>query len=170
MRFADSVKSENPKLALQLLDDAKGIVTRKAANYRQLEAQANVAHAFASLDVTRSFETLEPGIAQINELLSAAAVLNGFELNLLRDGELPLQNGGSLIGAINKVGKELAFLAKIDFERAQRTSDGFQAPEARVLSKLAIVMGVLGATPIESADNRFGFAGGRSFNQPGRRN
>ena len=165
LRFADSVKSENPKLALQLLDDAKGLVTRKAANYRQFEAQANVAHAFAALDLSKSFEVLEPGIAQINELLSAAALLNGFEVNLFRDGELPLQNGGSLIGAINRVGKELAFLASLDFERAQATSDRFQLSEPRVLARLAIVVGVLGGTPLESADNGFG----RGFNQPGRR-
>jgi len=165
LRFADSVKSENPKLALQLLDDAKGLVTRKAANYRQFEAQANVAHAFAALDLSKSFEVLEPGIAQINELLSAAALLNGFEVNLFRDGELPLQNGGSLIGTINRIGKELAFLASLDFERAQATSDRFQLSEPRVLARLAIVMGVLGGAPLESGDNGFG----RGFNQPGRR-
>ncbi|MEK6299575.1 MAG: hypothetical protein AABO41_02545 [Acidobacteriota bacterium] len=166
LRFADSVKAENPKLALQLLDDARTFVTRKATSYRQLEAQANVAHAFSSLDVSKSFEVLDPGIAQINELLNAAALLNGFEVNLFRDGELPLQNGGSLIGAVNRIGKELAFLASIDFEKAQATSDRFQLSEPRVLARLAIVMGVLGGTPVESADNGFG---GRGFNPPGRR-
>ena len=166
LRFADSVKAETPKLALQLLDDARTLVTRKATSYRQLEAQANVAHAFAALDVSKSFEVLEPGIAQINELLNAAALLNGFEINMFRDGELPLQNGGSLIGAVNRVGKELAFLASIDFEKAQASSDRFQLSEPRVLARLAIVMGVLGGTPVESADNGFG---GRAFNPPGRR-
>ncbi|HYV03625.1 MAG TPA: hypothetical protein VFB82_03510, partial [Blastocatellia bacterium] len=167
VRFAESVKTENPKLAVQLLDDARSLVTRKATSYRQLDAQANVAHAFAALDVSKSFEVLEPGIAQINELLSAAALLNGFEVNMFRDGELPLQNGGSLVGAVNRVGKELAFLATIDFERAQALSDRFQLSEPRVLAKLAIVMGLLGGTPVESANNGFG---GRGFNQPGRPN
>jgi len=167
VRFAESVKTENPKLAVQLLDDARSLVTRKATSYRQLDAQANVAHAFAALDVSKSFEVLEPGIAQINELLSAAALLNGFEVNMFRDGELPLQNGGSLVGAVNRVGKELAFLATIDFERAQALSERFQLSEPRVLAKLAIVMGLLGGTPVESANNGFG---GRGFNQPGRPN
>ena len=167
VRFAESVKTENPKLAVQLLDDARSLVTRKATSYRQLDAQANVAHAFAALDVSKSFEVLEPAIAQINELLSAAALLNGFEVNMFRDGELPLQNGGSLVGAVNRVGKELAFLATIDFERAQALSDRFQLSEPRVLAKLAIVMGLLGGTPVESANNGFG---GRGFNQPGRPN
>lgn len=167
VRFAESVKAENAKLALQLLEEAKGLATRKAANYRQFEAQANVAHSFAPLDISKSFEVLEPGIAQINELFSAAALLNGFEVNLFRDGELPLQNGGSLNGAVNRVGKELAFLAGIDFDRAQAASDRFQLTEPRVLAKLAIVIGVLGGTPLESADSGFGF--GRGFNPPGRR-
>jgi hypothetical protein len=166
LRFADSVKAENPKLAVQLLDDAKGL-TRKATNYRQFEAQANVARAFAAFDIAKSFETLEPGIAQLNELLSAAAQLNGFEVNLFRDGELPLNAGGQLVGAVNRIGQELAFLANTDFEKAQATSERFQSAEARVLARLSIAIGVLGGTPLESGNGGFGF--GRGFNPPGRR-
>jgi len=39
---------------------------------------------------------LEPGIMQLNELLSAAATLSGFEVNVFREGEMPLQGGSGL--------------------------------------------------------------------------
>jgi hypothetical protein len=40
---------------------------------------------------------LEPGITQLNELLAAAQVLNGFEVEVYRDGELPLQGGSDWV-------------------------------------------------------------------------
>ncbi|MFY9570840.1 MAG: hypothetical protein WAV20_05535, partial [Blastocatellia bacterium] len=98
LQFAGNLEQENPKFALQLLDEARGLATRRATNYAQLEAQVKVAHAFIRLDPSRSFETLEPGINQLNELLSAAAMLSGFEVNLFKEGELPLKGGSSIIG------------------------------------------------------------------------
>jgi hypothetical protein len=164
LQFANTLQSESPKVALQLLDEARGLVTRRASNYAQLEAQLNVAHALAQFDAALSFDTLEPGISQINDLVSAAAMLSGFELNIFKDGELPLQGGGSLTGMVVRYGTELAALARTDFEKAQMMSDRFVLAEPRILAKLSMVRGVLGATPIESANG-----GGRGGGQFGRR-
>lgn len=163
LQFAGNVEAENPKLALQLLDEARGLVSRRATSYAQFEAQVNVAHAFAPLDPAKSFETMEPGINQMNELLSAAALLSGFELNIFKDGELPLQGGGSLAGMVARYGTELAALARIDFEKAQTLTDRFVLAEPRILAKLTVVRGVLGVAPIEPANN------GRGGGQFGRR-
>lgn len=169
LQFANTLQADSPKLALQLLDEARGLVSRRATNYGQFEAQLNVARAFATLDPSRSFETMEPGINQINELLSAAAILSGFEVNLFKEGELPLQTGGSLTGMVMRYGKELASLARIDFEKAQMMTDKFLLPEPRILAKLTMVRGVLGITPIASPNNGFGGFGGRGGGQFGPR-
>jgi hypothetical protein len=164
LQFANSLQGNNPKLALQLLDEARGLVSRRANNYSQLEAQIKVAQAYEAVEPARSFETLEPGINQINELLSAAALLNGFEVNIFRDGELPLQGGGSLNAIVTRYGTELASLAKIDFERAQTTTERFQLAEPRVLARLAMVRGVLGLNTVDPPNRGFGFAtGGGQF-------
>lgn len=163
LQFAGNLQTENPKLALQLLDEARGLVTRRATSYAQFEAQVRVAGAYAALDPARSFETLEPGIYQINELLSAAAILSGFEVNIFKDGEMPLKGGGSLTRLVMRYGAELASLARIDFERAQLLTERFQLAEPRVLARLTMVRGVLGV-PIESANRGFGFnTGGGQF-------
>jgi hypothetical protein len=164
LQFAGNLEAGNPKLAVQLLDEARGLVSRRATSYAQFEAQVNVAHAFASLDPVKSFETMEPGINQMNELLSAAALLSGFELNIFKEGELPLQGGGSLAGMVARYGTELAALARIDFEKAQAMTDRFVLAEPRILAKLTVVRGVLGVAPIESANT-----GGRGGGQFGRR-
>ncbi len=163
LQFAANLQADNPKLALQLLDEAQGLVTRRATTYRQLEAQLSVAHAYASLNLARSFETLEPGISQINELLSAAAILSGFEVNIFKDGELPLRGGGSLTDLVTRYGTELASLAQGDFERAQLMTERFQLVEPRVLARLTMVRGVLGVTTPDSMNAGFGRGGGGQF-------
>jgi hypothetical protein len=162
-QFAGNLRADNPKLALQLLDEARGLVTRRATSYAQFEAQVSVAQDYETLDPARSFETLEPGINQINELLSAAAVLSGFEVNIFKDGELPLKGSGSLTGIVMRYGVELGSLAKIDFERAQLMTERFQLAEPRILARLTMVRGVLGVTAIDSSNNGFGGRGGTQF-------
>lgn len=139
-----ATQKDNPKLALRFAEDARVIVTKRAADYQDLENQMRVAELFAPLDPKRSFEVLEPGIAQLNELLAAAQVLNGFEVRVFRDGELPLQGGSELGRVVARFGQQLASLAKIDFERAQATADRFQFAEPRLMSKLSIVQGAFG--------------------------
>src|SRR5262249_46027782 len=113
-------------------------------SYREFEDQIKVADAFSALDLKRSFDVLEPGISQLNELLAAAVVLNGFEVEVFRNGELPISGGSDLGNMVMQYGQELASLAKLDFDHARSTADKFQLPEPRLLTKLSIVQGVFG--------------------------
>jgi hypothetical protein len=157
---ATGLETTNPKVATQLLDEAKQLSSHRATNYDGFSQQLKVAHAFATINPTRSFEVLEPGIAQLNDLLSAASVLSGFEINLFRDGEMSLQNGSGLTATVTRYGQELSFLAKQDFERAESLTGRFQFAEPRIMTRLAIVQGLLGA---QTQPNNFNFQ--RSFGQ-----
>ena len=150
IQVANGVQKTNQKLALQLLEDARGMTNRRATSYQHFEQQLRVARAFAAIDPARSFEVLDPGISQLNELLTAAAVLNGFEINMFRDGEMAIQGGGGgngLTNMVNRFGQELAQLARSDFERSETLAGRFQFAEARIMTRLAIVQGVLRARP-----------------------
>ena len=151
LQVARDAQKDNPKLATQLLDEAKQMTSRRASSYMHFDQQLKVAHAFATVDPARSFEILDPGIGQLNELLSAAAVLSGFEINIFRDGEMTLQHGSGLAGIINRYGQELAVLARSDFDRAETLSGRFQFPESRIMTRLQIVQGLLDRTPAEPA-------------------
>ncbi|HEU4796102.1 MAG TPA: hypothetical protein VFT02_10760, partial [Pyrinomonadaceae bacterium] len=74
IQLARETEKTNPKLAGQLLEEARQMTNRRAANYGHFEQQLKVARAYATLDPARSFEVLDPAISQINELLSAANV------------------------------------------------------------------------------------------------
>ncbi|HKN85153.1 MAG TPA: hypothetical protein VJW17_17030, partial [Pyrinomonadaceae bacterium] len=147
-QVAGEAQKTNAKLALQLLEEAKQIVSHRATGYQDFEQQLRVAHAFVTVDPSRSFEVLEQGIGQLNELLSAAAVLSGFEINMFRDGEMAIQGGNGLTSMINRYGQELAVLARSDFERSETLAGRFQFAEPRIMARLAIVQGVLGVRPV----------------------
>jgi len=149
-----ATRKDNPKLALRFLEDARNLVNKRATNYKEFEDQIKVADAFASVDSKRSFELLETGIAQLNELLTAAAVLNGFEVQIFKEGELSLRADSDLIGMVARYGQELATLAKVDFERAHMTADRFQMTEPRLNAKLSIVQSILGRQPAGTFNNR----------------
>src|SRR6185295_19070559 len=91
IQIAGDTQKTNPKLAVQVLEDARQIVNHRATSYQHFEQQLKVAHAIAIVHPARSFEMMEPGIRQLNELLQAASVLSGFEISMFRDGEMWLQ-------------------------------------------------------------------------------
>jgi len=145
LQVANDTRKTDPKLAIQVLDEARQITNRRATRYEHFEQQLKVARAFAAVDAARSFEVLDPGISQLNELLSAAAVLSGFEINMFRDGEMSMQGGNGLTSTINRYGQELAVLARTEFERSETLAGRFQFAEPRIMVRLSIVKGLLGA-------------------------
>ena len=153
IELSSTTQKDNPKLALRFMDDARTLVTRKATSYRDFEDQIKVADAYSAIDAKKSFEVLEPGIAQLNELLSAAEVLNGFEVEVFKDGELSLRGDSDLVGMIARYGQELASLAKLDFDHARMTADKFLLPEPRLNAKLSIVQSALGMQPLGYVNN-----------------
>lgn len=148
LQAAGAAQKINPKLALQLLDEARQMTNRRATTYEHFDQQLRVARAFATVDPARSFEVLDPSISQLNELLAAAAVLSGFEINMFRDGEMSIQDGNGLTAYVNRFGQELAVLARIDFERSETLANRFQFTEPRIMTRLSIVQGLLDAKPL----------------------
>lgn len=164
IQMATDLQTTNPKVSLQLLEEAKQMTSRRATSYDQFEQQLKVARAFAAVEPARSFEVLDPGISQLNELLSAAALLSGFEVNIFRDGELPLQGGGGLTATVSRFGQELALLARTDMERSETLAGRFQLPEARIIARLSIVQGLLGVQSQAQPNINFFRGQGQNFN------
>jgi len=147
LQLSGNARQNNPKLAVELLNEARQMTNRRATNYRQLEQQLMVADAFRELEPARSFEMLEPGIVQLNELLTAAATLSGFEVNVFQDGELPLEGRSGLGDMVNRYGQVLGLLATSDFDQSQTLANRFQLSESRIVARLAIVRSMLGKEP-----------------------
>jgi len=154
--LATATQKDNPKLALKFLDDARNLVAKRAMDYKDFEDQIKVADAYAAMDSKKSFEIMDAGIAQLNELLQAATVLNGFEVDIFKEGELSLRANNDLVGMISRYGVELSALAKVDFDSARGSADKFQLPEPRMNARLMIVQSILGTQPVANVNNRRG--------------
>jgi hypothetical protein len=164
LQIANDLQTENPKARLQVLEEARTVINHRAANYDQFEDQLRVARAFSAVDTARSFEVIETGIGQLNELLSAASVLSGFEVNIFRDGEMNVTQGGSgLNSTIGRYGQELALLAKTDFERSETLAGRFQFTEPRIIARLSIIQGALGVQSTAPNTNVIRNFGGGTF-------
>jgi hypothetical protein len=173
IQLANSTGKQNEKLARDLLEDARLIVARRATSYQQFDNQLRVARAFAPLDPAKAVEVLDIGISQLNELLSAAAVLNGFEVNIFKDGELPIQAGSQLTGTLARYAQQIGALSKSNFDLAASAADKFQSTEARMIARLAIIRSVLGNEGDQASEQGGPFGAGRPFPanlpQPNRR-
>jgi len=154
--LSPATQKDNPKLALRFLDDARALVSKRTTSYKEFEDQLRVVDAFAPVDSKRSFELLEMGIGQLNELLSAASVLNGFEIDIYKEGELSLRADSDLVGMVARYGQQLASLSRIDFDHARTTADRFQLIEPRINAKLSIVQNILGGQSATLNNNRRG--------------
>jgi ribosomal protein L20 len=152
--LAAATQKDNPKLALRFLDDANALVAKRAMNYKDFEDQIKVAHAYATVDAKRSFQILDAGIAELNELLAAATVLNGFEVDIFKDGEMSSRSDSDLVGMVVRFSGELGSLSKVDFDGAHLTADKFQLPEARMTARLSIVQSVMGTQPVGNVNRR----------------
>jgi hypothetical protein len=155
VRLSGNAKQNNPKLAIELLNEATQFTNRRAINYRQLEQQLMVADAFRDLDLARTFEILAPGILQLNELSAAASTLSGFEVNVFQEGELPLDGRNGLSNMVTRYGQLIGRLAKNDFDQAQTMANRFQFPESRIGARLSIIRSMLGKEDDRRSRNRF---------------
>lgn len=92
-------------------------VAGRATDYEQLQNKLQVIRALRASNPARTFELLQSGIDQLNELISAAATLNGFEVEMFVSNEMPLPDNSQLGAMVVQYGQELALLAKSDFRR-----------------------------------------------------
>jgi hypothetical protein len=156
VELAAAVQKDNQKLALKFLDDAHTLTSKRAASYKDFEDQMKVAHAYAALDAKRSFEIMDASIGQLNELLAAATVLNGFEVDIFKDGEMNSRSDSDLVGMVARYSQELGSLSKVDFDGARSSADRFQLPEARMTARLAIVQSIMAPQSVGNLNIRRG--------------
>ena len=127
----------------QTLAGAYVLVAGRATNYEQLQNKLQVIRVLGASDPARAFELLQSGIDQLNELIAAAATLNGFEVEMFALNEMSLPGNSQLGAMVVQYGQELALLAKSDFHRAVAAAEQFQYPEASLFARLSIVEAAL---------------------------
>ncbi|HEU4391369.1 MAG TPA: hypothetical protein VFV34_26455, partial [Blastocatellia bacterium] len=140
-----NVASQKPQKAVarRYLEDALALVAVRAENQFHFSTQLQVAHCYSSIDLNRSFEIIEAAIDRLNELLDAAAMLDGFGGDFFKDGELKPYNGGTWEELLRLCCEELCAVALEDSDRALAAANKLRRPEAQTLATIRVARRVL---------------------------
>lgn len=145
-------KNENGR-AIELLEEAHGLIGGRARNLAQFCAQLQVAAAFAPLAPEKSFSIIESAVDHINELANAATTVDGFitERQIARDDELGLKAISGYLSVFPEEDAEgFALLARTRFDDMRHIADRLQRSELRIMARLLILQSVM--TPVRAAD------------------
>ncbi|HVG29647.1 MAG TPA: hypothetical protein VM864_08110 [Pyrinomonadaceae bacterium] len=129
--------------AARLLEEVWNQIGGRAKSQQQFSAQLEAAQVFAQVAPDRAFEIVEASISQLNEMVAAAEVVDGFGQDAFEQDELKAQGGWVWTSLVRQCGDTLGALARADFERAVSAADRLQRPETRLVARLAVARGVL---------------------------
>jgi len=160
MQIASAAFSKgDTKTAIQMLEEARSLVSAQPGSFQQFNVQMQIATAYAQMDTNESFEMVEASVGRLNELLDTAASLEGFGQETFKDGELRPQYGYAWSELVNQCAATLALLAPTDFERASNTAKSFRRADARAYAELQLAQRVLTALSQNDFNGR-GYPGG----------
>jgi hypothetical protein len=144
LNLARMLSSKGQTQAAQhVVDEAANLLEGRAQNAEQFNLQLEIAQAYVPLAPARAFELVEARIDQLNELIAAAAVVDGFGQDQFEQDELRLHSGYMMGSLVERCSATLAILARTDFERAHADADRFQRVEARLQAHLAVAQLIL---------------------------
>ena len=132
--------------ALNLLDEAQGLVTTDLRSETKSNALLGVILAYALIEPSRAFVIAERTIDKANDELSKLLLFDKIiKTGFLKKGEIVLGHSGVIHHdfALLKYGKGITALARADFSRTRAAADRFERHELRILARLLIAQAVL---------------------------
>jgi len=144
---AGQIGGNDRKAALGLLNQAGQIIGSSKPGKNLLEAQIALATQYSSLKSDRGFAIMESVLPKLNELVTAAAALDGFENNYLRNGEWNMTAEGTVGATLTRLAQNAGAFAWLDFDRSVNLAGQLERPELRLMAQLKIAQGVLENQP-----------------------
>ena len=140
---ATRIAKTDRKAALEQLDQAGQIIESFSAGKSKLEGQIGLAILYSSLQSDRGFTIVESLMPRLNELIAAAAALDGFETHYLTDGEWSMTGQGSVGSLTTVLAQNAGFFSRLDFDRSLNLVNQLERPEIRLMAQLMMAQGVL---------------------------
>lgn len=145
--LANRVGAKNRPAALKLLDQAAGIVESMKPGREQMRSQLGIALFYCTEKSDRGLAMMEPLIPKLNELIDAAAKLDGFDTHYLRDGEWNMSADGPVGEILTYLSQNAAYFAWTDFDRAVSLAAQFERPEIRMMAQTKLAQSILAGPP-----------------------
>lgn len=146
-RMATEIGTKNPQTTLRLLDRASELLDKMPPERWQMQYKIGIAARYCQVKSDRCFTMIEPVIRRMNELVSAAVKLNGFDNRYLRNGEWNMTAEGGVGSLLTGLAQNAVYFALCDFDRAIALSSQFERREIRMMAQLKLAQGVLEGPP-----------------------
>ncbi len=141
------IANTDRKEAQKLRDRAAGMIETMRPGKDPLEAQMILAATYCFDNDSRGLSMMESLVPKLNELISAAAKLDGYENHHLRDGEWNMSSEGELGLLLTQLADGAPGFAWCDFDRAVSIAGQFERPEIRLMAQLKLAQGILAGRP-----------------------
>lgn len=148
MQMASAASARgDAQTARQALEEARAVADAQSPGQQQFRARLQIATIYAPLEPSESFEIVESEVARLNELLDAAAAIEGFGQESFKDGELRPQYGYVWGEMVSLCASALTALAPSDFDRASAAAKSFRRPDIRAAAELQLAQAILNTMP-----------------------
>jgi hypothetical protein len=149
-------RERDSKIILSILNQMTDIMGTVKPGREQLGGQIILALLFSEMKSDRGFRIMESIVPKLNELVAAAASLDGIDNNYLRDGEWAMKGEGTLGSMLTRLSESAGYFAWLDFDRAQNLARQFERPELRLMAQSKLAQAILEG----KAKNSSNFHGG----------
>ena len=147
MSLANRAAPNESKTILKLLNQASEIVDSMKPGREKDDAQLHLAVLYCLQKSDRGLAMMESMVPKLNELVAAAAKLDGYGTRYLRDGEWNMTAEGQLGSFLTLLSAHSGYFAWCDFDRAVSLAAQFERTEIRMMAQLKLAQGILAGPP-----------------------
>jgi hypothetical protein len=144
---ASRIGAKNRATALKLLDQANGIVEAEMAGPKQIQSQLGLSMLYCVEKSDRGLTMMESLLPKLNELIDAAAKLDGFDTHYIRDGEWNMSKDGTLGEILTFLAFNAGYFAWCDFDRSVNLAAQFERNEIRMMAQVKLAQSILAGPP-----------------------
>ncbi|HSE21660.1 MAG TPA: hypothetical protein VLB68_08365 [Pyrinomonadaceae bacterium] len=144
---AARISQTNRPAALKLLEELGAQAETLKPGKERLQVQMGLALTYCSLNSDRGLSMMASVVPKLNELVDAAAKLDGFDINYLRDGEWNMSGEGAIGSLLTSLAQNANCFAYCDFDRSVKIAALFERTEIRMMAQLKLAQGILAGPP-----------------------
>jgi hypothetical protein len=141
----EAANASKGEFALELLAEAESLLGGRSQNAEEFGWQMQLVQAYTRWKPAHAVQLLDRSAKQVNEVLAAAAQVDGFVPTQLcfEQGELVLSNSYLMNSLIGQYAQAAASLADYDLQTARTMANRISRPEARLMVEIAVARSVL---------------------------
>ena len=147
MSLANRAGPGEGKTAVKLLNQAREIVDSMKSGRDRDDAQLRLAALYCLQKSDRGLAIMMSMVPNLNELVMAAAKLDGYGTRYLREGEWNMTGEGQLGSFLTSLSAHAGYFAWCDFDRAISLAAQFERTEIRMMAQLKLAQGILAGPP-----------------------